>query len=73
MPETNGTSVKLPMILLISAITAALLGLGSWALALERSKADRSEVATMQELIVREMGRINMRLDSLINLQLRQK
>lgn len=47
-PETNGTSIKVPWMSIIVAVVIALAGLSSWAVRLESTKADKTEVAEMK-------------------------
>jgi hypothetical protein len=75
----NDRSFRIPHTLIISAVLAALLGLGGWALILERTKADKAvmEVArTALELaidkkadkdqIAGQLGRIEKSVEYLV-------
>jgi len=44
----NGQSFRIPAIVLIVAFVAGLLGLSAWSLELERRKADKASVETLQ-------------------------
>lgn len=41
----NGANLRLPWCLIVTAFTIAMVGLAGWSLALERTKADRAELA----------------------------
>lgn len=66
MPTPNNGAFRIPHLVLIAAMTVAILGLASWSLRLEEKKADRVDVE-------RSVGRIEMKLDRLIELRFGEK
>lgn len=63
MPTPDNGAFRVPHLVLIAAMTVAIIGLASWSLRLEEKKADRYDVE-------RSVGRIEHKLDRLIELRL---